>query len=244
MATETKNKGIILIIGAVIFALIAAILAYVIISQVTVKYPVYEAQVEITKGDPLTKDKLIVQYQPKSAITGALKPGEELDKKLDKMIAEKDLSPGDILKTTNTIDLSNTNLEGSLAVLSARLRAISEEVKRTENVELVGGEIPIDSVKGMLAGMKAGDRVYVIGVSKQKSDENSANISETEKVVNEVITTKEVVNEAIVIGIKQDEGNGALIVALKKEDAPKLAEAMEIGKVYAYLLPVGMKSNN
>lgn len=222
-----NKKSFLLVILSVVLAIITGFLIYSFINKHTEEAPIYMAKKEITKGDPLNPDMFEISYIAKSAIPkGTLKPSKENDEYIKQLIASKDISNGDILKSNYVYDVKTDDL----AILSARLRTIIENAKVKEDVDLVGGEIPVDSIKGMLDGMKAGDMVYIVNVTREKDDESNGDV---------ITQAEEVVDEAIVVGVKGgDEGN-ALIVALDKKDALKLAEAREKGKVYAYLLPFG-----
>lgn len=222
--SKSKETGVKYIGGAVILALIAAGGAYYTISGITAKVPIYVAKQSISKGDPLSENHFKVVYLPKGGIPeDALTP----DVKLDSRISNKDMSVDDILRKVNTIDLKYDNPP----LLSARLKVL-------EQSGLVGGEIPIDSIQGMLDGMKSGDKVYVVGVTKEVKRQNGENET-IEEVKGETV-----VESAIVVGVKGggEDGKTALIIAMSKEDAVKLAVAREKGKVYAYLLPFGQGS--
>lgn len=228
--SKSKETGSKFIGSAVILALVAAGGVYFTISTITAKVPVYEAKTAITKGDPLNKDSFSVVYLPKGGVPkDALTPNTNLDTR----ITNVDMSIGDILRAVNT-----TNLEqDSPSLLSARLRVL-------ENSGLVGGEIPIDSVKGMLNGMKAGDNVYLVEVKKDvKTNQTDPSTSQNQVTASVVGST--IVDSAAVVGVHSgSDGNAALVIALTKADAIKLSVAREEGKVYAYLLPFGQKENS
>lgn len=225
--SKSKETGVKFIGGAVVLALIAAGGTYFTISTITAKVPVYAAKAQITKGDPLSKDLFNVVYLPKGGVPkDALTPITDLNTRITNI----DMSAGDVLRNVNTTDLKHDNP----SLLSARLRAL-------EKTGLVGGEIPIDSVKGMLNGMKAGDKVYIVGVKKNTTNNqssSSSNAAPSPATTNVVGST--VVDSATVVGVRSgSDGNSALVIAMLKEDAVKVSVAREEGKVYAYLLPFG-----
>jgi len=221
--SKSKQTGLKFIGVAVILALAAGGGAYYTISEITAKVATLVAKAPIAKGDPLTKDLFNIAYLPKGGVPkDALTP----DSLLTTRISNKDMAADDILRAINTTDLKHDNP----SLLSARLRVLQQ-------TGLVGGEIPIDSITGMLDGMKAGDKVYIVGVTKQAAQVNDS--TNNTKEVGETI-----VESAIVVGVKgSDSGKPALIVAMTKEDAVKVAVAREEGKLYAYLLPFGEEAD-
>lgn len=223
--SKSKQTGLKFIGGAVIIALASGVGAYYTISKITAKVAILVAKAPVAKGDPLTKELFNIAYLPKGGVPeDALTPATILTTR----ISNKDMAPDDILRSVNTTDLKRDNP----SLLSARLRAIEEQTV------LVGGEIPIESIQGMLDGMKSGDRVYVVGVTKEAIPGPTSNASNT-KVVG-----KTVVESAIAVGIRgATDGKPALIIAMSKEDAIKVAIAREEGKIYVYLLPFGKAIN-
>lgn len=220
--SKQKETGVKFIGGAILLALVAAGGTYYTISEVTAKSEVYVANKSIAKGDPLTVELFKVAYLPKGGVpVDALTPSSNLNT----LISNKDMSADDILRAVNTTDLKRDNP----SILSARLRAL-------EKTGLVGGEIPIESMQGMLDGMKSGDKVYVVGVTKEVTQNG-----EVETV--DVVKGETVVDSAIVVGVKGggEDGKSALIIAMSKEEAVKVAVARDKGKIYAYLLPFGQE---
>lgn len=227
--SKSKETGVKFIGSAVILGLVAAGGTYFTISTITAKVPVYAAKGQITKGDPLSKDLFNVVYLPKGGVPkDALTPSTNLGTK----ITNVDMSAGDVLRGVNTTDLQHENP----SLLSARLRALEEK-------GLVGGEIPIDSVKGMLNGMKAGDRVYLVGVKKNAPGQASSSSNTSPSTG--TVQGSTVVDSATVVGVRSaSDGNAALVIAMSKQDAIKVSVAREEGKVYAYLLPFGDNTDN
>lgn len=246
--SKSKKTGMTLVSAGILFAFVAGGTAYCTINKFTAKVPMYVASNSITKGDPLgnlngkpaadKKGNAILKVV-KVAKGGVPSDAIPVDTDFSTLITTKDMSKGDILRKSNVIDLKHDNP----SLFSARLKAL-------DNPDLVAGEVPIDSMDGMLDGIKAGDKVYLVGVSKEKasaaSSNNPAQTAQTAQTApsnNEVTTQgKELVKDAIIIGVKSDTSNGgklALVVAVGKDDAVKIATAKEQGKVYAFLLPFG-----
>lgn len=222
--TKSKQTGLKFIGGAVILALLAGAGAYYTISEITAKVATLSAKAPIAKGDPLKKELFNTIYLPKGGVPkDALTPSSILTTR----ISNKDMATDDILRAVNTTDLKVDNP----SLLSARLRAL-------EQTGLVGGEIPVESIQGMLDGMKSGDKVYLVGVTKEVIQ---AGGTEGTTTSSKVVGTA-VVESAIAVGIKgTGDGKPALIIAMSKEDAIKVAVAREEGKLYAYLLPFGQE---
>lgn len=221
--SKSKKTGLKFIGGAVILALVTAIGSYFTINEITAKVATLSAKKSITKGDPLTNELFNIVYLPKGGVPkDALTP----DSILTTRISNKDMAVDDILRAVNTTDLEQANP----SLLSSRLRVL-------EQAGLVGGEIPIESIQGMLDGMKSGDRVYVVGVTKEKIPTDGATNTDPN---NTKVVGKTVVESAIAVGVKgTTDGKPALIIAMTKEDAIKVAIAREEGKLYVYLLPFG-----
>lgn len=245
--SKSKKTGTTLVTIGVFVALVAGFTTYYTISKVTSKVPMYVASEAINKGDPLgdLNGKPIVNKKGDSILKivhvskgGVPKDAVPVNQNLASTISTKDMSAGDILRKSNTLNLSRDNP----SLFSARLKALG-------NPDLVAGEIPVDSMNGMLDGVKAGDRVFLVSVAKETDEEENALPNKTPAVQNntEIIQGKELVKSAIIIGVKSDTSNGgklALVVAVGKDDAVKIATAKERGKVYAYLLPFGSDSKN
>lgn len=215
MATLDKSKktGLIFIIIAIILAVIVAGLSYYLISGVTNKTPVLVLNKELQKGDPINKSMFKTEYVPTaSIIEGTI----SVEADLSGYIAAIPLMPGEVLKKNQIIKLSENNKE--IPLLSARLKAM-------DNPNLVAGEIPVDSIKGMISGMKSSDKISIVNVYKNDKKEL---ISET------------VIPCADVIGIKSGEDGSAIMIALTHEQSRILAASRDKGKIYAYLLPYGI----
>jgi len=216
VVSKSKKTGIMLIVFAIILAFIVAGLSYYTISSVTKKAPVLvvKQDVEIQKGDPIDKNKFDIQMVPKgSIIKGTMNPSADLAG----YVAAVPLMPGEVLKSSQIIKLSEN--ENDIPLLSARLKAMNDP-------SLVAGEIPIDSVKGMMAGMKASDKISVVNVYRNDKKE---------------VVSETVIPYADVLGIRSGDDGSALIIAITHDQSKILAAAREKGTIYAYLLPYGVK---
>lgn len=216
-----KKRGLMFILIALTIALVASGVSYASLNTVFRKVPVFVALVEIAAGDPLKKEMFEVKSHPIGGIPeDALKPSFLFDGS----ISSKGMLPGDVLRQSNTVDMQDRDL----SVLSTRLYTLKE-------MGLVAVEIPVDSLKGMLTGMKAWDKV-IIGVAWPDKDKEMVLATRNEQFVTEVI-----VESAIVVGLKnaEDGGNGSLIVGLDSAQFLKFMESKEKGKIYVALHPLG-----
>lgn len=214
-----KRYNFLIILLAVVCGLLAAGLVYMAGQKATPSVPLLAAKTEIAAGDPLEKSMFKEVLMPPAGIPdGALKP----EAPLENAVAKHALSPGDILRETHVIRYDSTDIP----LLSSRLKTLNKE-----NLRAV--EVPVDSVAGMLGGMKAGDRVDIISVTP---------IEEGSK--KEIISQK-IIGSAPVIGVRPPrDGPGVLIVALTETQVNKFFLAGEMGKVYASLCPFGYEEKN
>lgn len=215
---KSKRTGLMFIVVAIILAFVVAAISFTLISSVTKKSPVLVLNVELQKGDPISKEKFkVVNIPTGSIIKGTMNPKTDLTG----YVAAIPMTPGEVLKSSQIIKLSENNEE--IPLLSARLKALDDP-------NLVAGEIPIDSVKGMLGGMKSSDKISIVNVYKRDTKEKEKElISET------------LIPYADVVGLKTGEDGSSLVVAITHEQSKILAAGRERGKVYAYLLPYGVK---
>jgi len=215
-----KRYNFLIILLAVVCGLLAAGLVYMAGQKATPSVPVLAAKTEIAAGDPLEKSMFKEVLMPPAGLPeGTLKPNTPLEN----AVAKHALSAGDILRKTHIIRYDSTDIP----LLSARLKALQKN-------ELRAVEVPaVESVEGMLGGMKAGDRVDIISVTP---------IEEGSK--KEIISQK-IIGSAPVIGVRPPgDGPGVLIVALTETQVNKFFLAGEMGKVYASLCPFGYEEKS
>lgn len=216
-----KKRGLIFISLSLTIAMIAAAISFVSLNNVFRKVPVWVATAEVAPGDPLKKELFEIKSLPIGGIPeDTLKPSFVFEGK----ISSKGMLAGDILRKSNTVDMQDRDL----SVLSTRLRTL----KKTG---LVAVEVPVESLKGMLGGMKAWDKV-TIGVAWPDKDKEISLGTRNEQFVTEII-----VESAMVVGLKnaEDGGSGALIVGLDSAQFLKYMESREKGKIYVALHPMG-----
>lgn len=217
LPTNKKRTSFMIVLLAVACGLFAAGLVYIAGSRATPSVPVLAAKVEITAGDPLKKEMFEEILVPPAGLPkGTLKPSAPLEG----TVAVHGLSPGDILRETHIIRYDSTDIP----LLSARLKTIGND-----NMRAV--EVPVDSISGMLGGMKAGDRVDIISVTVK---EDTGGRKE--------MVSKKIISSAPVIGVRPPEDSpGVLIIGLTEEQVNIFMLARETGKVYASLCPFGYK---
>lgn len=216
-----RKRGLLFIAVALLTAAAAAGISYFSLNTVFRQVPVMVALEEIAPGDPLRPEL----FETKSLAVGGipedtLKPGFSFEG----TISAKGMLPGDILRKSNTVDMQDRDL----SVLSTRLRTLEER-------GLVAVEVPVESMKGMLGGMKAWDRV-MIGVAWPDKDKELALSTKNAQFVTEII-----VESAVVVGLKkaEDGNNGSLVVGLDPAQFLKFMESKERGKLYVALHPLG-----
>ena len=178
--------------------------------------PALVAIQEIQAGDPLEPSMFKETKLAKAGLPdGIITPGSDLSS----LMARHGMSEGDILRQAGVID----NKDFSVSLLSARLT-----VQNDPNLRAV--EVPIEAAAGMLAGMKAGDRVDVISVS-ETSDQ-----SDTQQKISQTI-----IENAKVIGVSPsgESSSGVLIIAVSPEQAETFFLARVKGKVFVSLRPFG-----
>ncbi|QNB45371.1 Flp pilus assembly protein CpaB [Thermanaerosceptrum fracticalcis] len=219
---KEKRKGVVFILIALLCGVVAAGFVLGLAVKMSPKVPALEAVVEIAAGTPLDRSQFREIKLPEAGLPSEIiHPNTDLKGK----IAARTMVPGDILRHLVTIDLEKGV---SPSLLSARLRALNDP-------ELRAVEIPVESVKNMLGGMKSGDRVDIVAVYV---DETAS--GPVKKLISQTIM------EAVpVLGLRsEDSGSasgggqaGALIAAMKKEQVETYALYREKGRIYASLRP-------
>ncbi len=238
MKKKFKSTGILFFVIAIICSLMAVVIAYTQINRITKRQPILVANRYVVAGDPLTKEMFDTVQIPVGGIPqDAIRPNVNLDR----LVATKDMGIKDILRYENVADLN----EKDLPILSTRLRAVEKGSINSENDEengeeydveklknLRAAEIPIDSIIGMLDGMKTGDQIAVTSVFIEET-ENNEKIRRTETIFDYVR----------IIGIKPpvDNSKGTLVIALSQKQFEALALAREKGKFYIALMPLGIE---
>ena len=217
---KEKRKGIGFIITAFLCGIIAAGFVLGLAVKMSPRVPALEAVTEIAAGTPLDRSQFREVKLPEAGL-----PSEMIhpDTDLKGMIAARAMVPGDILRYPTTIGLEKGS---SPSLLSARLRVLG-------NPDLRAVEIPVDSVKNMLAGMKSGDKVDIVAVCQDDALPGP-----------KAISAKTIMEAVPVIGLKTGDSASAsavaasaLIVAMTKEQVEAYALYKEKGSIYASLRP-------
>lgn len=216
MKSKTKKTGILTLLVALLLGVVAVFLAMNLIKNSTKTVDVLIAKDDIEEGDPLSKsDFEIKQIHPSGRPNTAVNVNE-LD--LDGVVASKGILKGDILREEHLIKIADVNQE--LPLISTRLKALG-------NDELLGAEIPIQSIAGILSGVKKGDRISIISV--YKNDDTGSVVSET------------ILTDIEVLAIKStDDGEGVLAVALTQEEFETLSLARDTGTIHIAIQPLGV----
>lgn len=216
MKSKTKKTGILTLLVALLLGVVAVFLAMNLIKDSTKTVDVLIAKDDIEEGDPLSKsDFELKQIHPSGRPNTAVNVNE-LD--LDGVVASKGILKGDILREEHLIKIADVNQE--LPLISARLKALG-------NDELLGAEIPIQSIAGILSGVKKGDRISIISV--YKNDDTGSVVSETILTDIEVLVIK-----------STDDGKGVLAVALTQEEFETLSLARDTGTIHIAIQPLGV----
>ena len=143
MKSKTKKTGLLTLIIAILFGLVAVFLTMSLIKDSTKTVGVLIAKDNIEEGDPLSKDQFEIKQIHPSGRPGTAVNVNELD--LDGIVASKGMLKGDILREEHLIKIADVNQE--LPLISTRIKALG-------NDNLVGAEIPVQSIAGILDGVK------------------------------------------------------------------------------------------
>jgi Flp pilus assembly protein CpaB len=219
--SSEKKSGFLFVALGILCSLLAAGMIYSGASKMFPSVPVLEVVQPIVAGDPLSPGMFKEVKKPEAGLPqGVIRPGVDFSG----FIAANGMAPGDILRISNVIILENINLP----ILSARLAYL-------DNFELRGVEVPIESIIGMLPGMKAGDYVDIISVYKNEAPDSPGRASQS-------LIAETIIEGVPVIGVRpREEGQGALIVALTKDQAEVYALHREKGRISVSLRPFGYK---
>lgn len=217
--SKTKTSGVVFIIIAIACATIAAFLVVQAGLRAAPTVPVLQITENIAPGDFLQGKVKEVKIAKSSLPKGAIRPGTDLSK----FVAKHGMSEGDILRGDHIL---SDDVDAGL--LSARLLAMGDD-----NLRAV--ELPIESVSGMLGGMKAGDRVDIIAVYGLEDEEGGRKELESKTI----LTDRKLVG----VMITEDGSDGAIVVALTSEEAETMALYTELGKIYITLKPFGKGSD-
>lgn len=220
---KTKKTGLLFLVLAISLGAIAGLMTLSVIKSSYKEVAVLVAKESIEEGDPLSKTmfhekKIHPSGKPESAVDVS-----ELD--LSGMVASKGLLEGDILRNEHLIKISDSNQE--LPLISTRVKAIG-------NDNLVGAEIPVNSIKGILSGIKKGDMISVVSVLE---DEETKQIISKLILVNiEVVDVKSKDGD----GKIETSGDGVVAVALTQDEFKMLSLARDLGTLHIAVQPLGV----
>lgn len=214
MLTKQNRTGVMFVLFALICGLAAGGIVFLIGVKVSPSVPALVAVQEIQAGDPLNSNMFKEIKLPKAGLPdGVIRP----EANINTFIAKHGMAEGDVLREQGIVDTKNSDTP----ILSARLSVLSDPALRAV-------EIPADAAAGMLAGMKAGDRVDIVSVFKTADS----------------FISKTIIEDVQVIGVNAPgESQGVLIAAMTKEQAETFFLAEGQGKVYASLRPFGKGGN-
>lgn len=215
ISTKQTKTGITFILLAVICAVIAGVLVFFAGFKIAPSVPALVAAQEIQAGDPLEPEMFRETKLAKAGLPeGIISPGANLST----LMARHGMAEGDILRTFGVVD----NEDFTASLLSARLTVLDDP-----NLRAV--EVPIEAAAGMLAGMKAGDRIDVVSVSAS----DSTNVQQSHTII----------ENAKVVGVSPagESSGGVLVIAVTPEQAETFFLARVKGKVFATLRPFGGK---
>lgn len=219
-----KNKGTKFILLSVMLAIAAGAVVYGGINMTFRKVPVFVAQIDIQAGDPLKSEMFSEKQIPVGGVQkDTLKPPISFDT----LVASKNIAEGDYLKKTNSVDMEDKDI----SVLASRLATLKDK-------SLIGVDLDVASIDGMLGGMSAGNHV-IIGVGWLNKDAEVAGSK------NPVYTSEIIAENVPVVGLRSasDGGSGVLSVALTKVQYLRYIELKDKGKITIGLHPLGFKGN-
>lgn len=220
MKSKTKKTGLLTLIVAVLLGLVAVFLTMGLVKDSTKTVKVLVAKQNIEEGDPLSKETFEIKEIHPSGKPDTAVNINELD--LSGTVSSKGILKGDILRDEHLVKIADANQE--LPLISTRIKAIGNDA-------LVGAEIPIQSIEGILDGVKKGDRISIVSVYKD---------DETDDILSKTILTD---IEILAIKSSKDDGKGVAAVALTQDEFEKLSLARDTGTVHIAIQPLGVTTS-
>ena len=229
---KNKKTGYLIIGLGVAFTLLSVILSYALISSIVEKVPMQIANQYIKAGTPINESMFsIVEVPVKGRPKDAILPGEDLTG----YVAITDFGTNDILRYTKVVNLK----EKDLPIISTKLRGLDPEALTNENYEtpemrkLRAVELPIESIEGMLPGMKPGDKLAITSVYTERAP-GGIEQKHSEPLFDYV--------EVLDIRLPSDENSkGTLVIALTQKQFQAFALARDKGTFYVALMPYGLE---
>lgn len=208
---SSRKSGIIFAVFAILCGLAAAGLVVTAGMMAAPSVPVLQVTDDLVPGDFIEGHVTMVKM-PKAGLPADVITSID---EIKNAVTKHGLSAGDILRRSHLIKNADSG-----GLLSARLVALN-------NPQLRAVEVPVESVAGMLGGMKAGDKVDIIAVYQTG-------------INNHELSSQTIIFNAPVIGVKTggEEDKAALVIAVNQQEAEKLALYREKGKVYVALKPL------
>lgn len=224
MSKKSKSTGLMLLMIAIVLGILSFVLTLSLISNVSKEDIVLVAKVDIEKGDPLSLNmfeerRIHPSGKPETAVNK-----EELN--LLSTVASSNMLKEDILREEHIVKVVG-EIE-DLPLISTRLKTLG-------NDELLGVEIPIDSIKGMLSGIKKGDMVTIVNVYEDINEETK----EREIKSKTILVNIEVVD----IKVNSEENTSSeasAVVGLTQDEFNILSLARDTGSIHIAVQPLGV----
>lgn len=227
---KVKKTGVMLLGLAVVLGLVASGLVFTIIKSSHKEVDVLVANVDIQEGDPIRKDFFIKKgIHPSGSPSGAAVI-EEVD--FDGAIVSKGMLKGDILREEHIVKISDSTQE--LPMIATRVKAIGDD-------NLIAAEIPIQSINGILNGLKKGDKLTIVSVRENTKTEEIE--SKTILVNVEVVAVKGDSNDSA-MDMAASGNSGVVAVALTQEEFKTLSLARDLGNIHVAIQPLGVEIDN
>lgn len=228
---KAKKTGFLLLIFAVLLGGLAGFLTLRMINNSYKEEVVLIAKTDIEEGDPLTSDLFETKTVHPSGKPETSVIVEEVD--YNGMVSARSMLKGDILREEHFIKISDSQQE--LPLISTRIKSIG-------NDNLIAAEIPVESIKGILNGVKQGDKVTVVSVRENK--ETKEIVSSTILVNIEVIAVKGDTEKEKNTDVATGGTNEVLAVALTADEFKTLSLARDIGNIHIAVQPLGVILDN
>lgn len=227
---KVKKSGIILLAVAILLGIAAGGLTLTMIKSSYKQVNVLVAKGNIEEGDPLTIDSFVKKGIHPSGRPDDAVNVDEVD--FSGAVSAKGMLDGDILRNNHIVKISDSQQE--LPLIATRVKAIG-------NDNLIAAEIPIQSISGILNGIKKGDKVTIVSVR--------------ENIETEMIESKTILVNIEVVAVQGDKNsdkvdsvttgdNGVVAVALTQEEFKTLSLARDLGNIHIAVQPLGVEINS
>lgn len=224
---KVKKTGVMLLALSIVLGFVAAGITFIMIKSSHKEVSVIMANVQIEEGDPLKKEFFV-----KKNIHPSGSPEDAVlieDADFDGTVASKGMLKGDILRNGHMIKISDSSQE--LPLIATRVKSIGDD-------KLIASEIPIQSINGILNGLKKGDKLTIVSVSENTKTEEIE--SKTILVNIEVVAVKGD-KEEVNIDAATTGNTGVVAVALTQEEFKILSLARDLGNIHVAIQPLGVE---